>query len=160
MTRRDDVFDKVAGAIGDFGSPFYAEERQRDVWNESSAVGFQAMLWGTTALACAMAWIGGAGQAGWAIALLVIAGVASWITLGHARRHGITGLEDARMLRLRVGLWLGLYLVTVVGIAYRLIRGQDAGDSATGVVVGMVIGVVLGLVAFILGAGRRGADHG
>src|SRR5690242_18627048 len=32
-------FVRWAGVVGDLGSPFLAEERQRDVWNEASAVG-------------------------------------------------------------------------------------------------------------------------
>lgn len=54
------VFMRVASAIGDLGSPFYDEERQRDVWNEASAVGFQAMLWSSLVAANVMIWVGGA----------------------------------------------------------------------------------------------------
>ncbi len=35
---------RSAELIGDLGNPFYAEERQRDVWNEASAVGLQLLL--------------------------------------------------------------------------------------------------------------------
>ena len=38
-------FLRWARVVADFGSPFYREERQRDVWNEASALGFQAGVW-------------------------------------------------------------------------------------------------------------------
>lgn len=41
----DGFFDRVTARIGDLDDPFYAEERDRDVWNEASAVGFQLLLW-------------------------------------------------------------------------------------------------------------------
>jgi hypothetical protein len=42
---RDSVFVRLAAGVGDLGNPFYREERQRDVWNEASAVGMQLTLW-------------------------------------------------------------------------------------------------------------------
>ena len=36
--RRSGWFVTAAGIVGDLGSPFYREERRRDVWNEASAV--------------------------------------------------------------------------------------------------------------------------
>ncbi len=42
---RQDPLVRMAHVVGDFGKPFYAEERQRDVWNEASAFGFQLVLW-------------------------------------------------------------------------------------------------------------------
>ena len=50
--------DRAAKVVGDLDHPFYEEERQRDVWNEASAVGFQTVLWGAMASACGMVWIG------------------------------------------------------------------------------------------------------
>ncbi len=43
---RPGLIVRVAHVVGDFG-PFYAEERQRDVWNEVSAFGLQLVLWST-----------------------------------------------------------------------------------------------------------------
>ena len=42
-----DPLIRVAQFIGDFGNPFYDEERQRDVWNEACAFGLQLLLWST-----------------------------------------------------------------------------------------------------------------
>lgn len=39
LAATDGVFMPVAAVLGDLDRPFYAEERERDVWNEASAVG-------------------------------------------------------------------------------------------------------------------------
>ena len=39
------AFVKAARFVGDLDDEFYADELQRDIWNEASAVGFQALLW-------------------------------------------------------------------------------------------------------------------
>ena len=35
---------RAAAVIGDLSNPFHREERQRDAWNEASAVGLQVLL--------------------------------------------------------------------------------------------------------------------
>ena len=64
---QDGWFVKVAGVVGDLGNPFYREERHRDVWNESSAVGLQLVLWAGLGAAVAMVWLGGAGAVLWLV---------------------------------------------------------------------------------------------
>src|SRR3954471_21238440 len=102
MSKPDDTFTRATSIIADFASPFYAEERQRDVWNEASALGFQAMNWGLLGLVCAMTWIGGTPLFGWAAALVMVAGGASWLTVIHANRLGVTGWENIRLKRFRM----------------------------------------------------------
>ncbi len=138
MNALDDRFERLAEVVADFGSPFYTEERQRDVWNEASALGFQTMLWGTLGLGCAMTWIGGRPVMGWAVALYVVATVAGWLTLGHAGRRGVTGREGVRLRQPRVYLALVLYLATMVGFVVR--SGIDLTAST---VAGAVVGVTL-----------------
>jgi hypothetical protein len=53
---RDGWFVRAAGMVGDLGSPYYREERQRDVWNEAAAVGLQVVLWLGLGAAAAMVW--------------------------------------------------------------------------------------------------------
>ncbi len=96
MSRPDNVFARATQAIADLGSPFYAEERQRDVWNEASAVGFQSLLWLMLGLVAAMVWIGGQPMFGWAMTLLLLTGLSSVLTLIHANRLGVTGWEGTR----------------------------------------------------------------
>jgi hypothetical protein len=149
MTRPDDTFTRATSVVADLDSPFYAEERQRDVWNEASAIGFQTMLWAGLALACAMTWIGGRPQLGWAAGLLAVIGVASWLTVIHANRLGVSGRENARLNRPRVYLFAGLYLATLVGMVVR----SDT-ELSPSTLAGAAIGAALVLGAITL-AGRR-----
>jgi hypothetical protein len=116
---RDDLFGRAARMVGDLDHPFYAEERQREVWNEASAVGLQTLLWGSLGLACAMTWIGGHDVVRWAVALLGVVGVASWFMVLYARRQGVSGLESVRVARPRTFLFAALYVATVVGALVR-----------------------------------------
>jgi len=138
--------DRVAQVVGDLDSPFYAEERQRDVWNEASAVGLQSMLWLSLVLACAMSWIGGREQAPWVIALLVVVSVASLITVSYAQRRGVSGLEDARLARARMALFGVLYAAIIAGL---VVRSGTALPSGLAVALGCAFGggALLGLLA-------------
>ncbi|HST82872.1 MAG TPA: hypothetical protein VLL08_14150 [Kineosporiaceae bacterium] len=149
MTPSDDTFTRATSTVADFDSPFYAEERQRDVWNEASAVGFQSMLWGGLGLACAMTWIGGEPQVGWAMGLLALIAAASWLTVIHANRLGVTGRENVRLNRPRTYLFAALYLSTLVGMVVR----SDVEVSPSSIA-GLVVGVALVLVGIVV-AGRR-----
>jgi len=153
MTEPDDTFTRATTAIADFNSPFYAEERQRDVWNEASALGFQTMLWGGLALACAMTWIGGRPQLGWAAGLLAVIAVASGLTVRHANRLGVSGREDVRLNRPRMYLFGVLYLGTVIGMVVR-----SGAGSSTSTIAGVAVGVGLVLSASALLARRNRQD--
>lgn len=154
MIPSDDTFARATSAVADLDSPFYAEERQRDVWNEASAIGFQTMLWGGLALACAMVWIGGRPQIGWAAGLLAVIAVASWLTLTHANRLGVTGRENVRLNRPRMYLFGVLYLGTLIGMAVR--SGAELSPST---VVGLVVGAALAIAAIAV-TGRRARAEG
>ena|SRR5690349_5042514 len=150
MSQPDDTFTRATSIIADFASPFYAEERQRDVWNEASALGFQSMIWAGVILAGAMTWIGGRPLLGWAIALLAIIAVSSWLTLLHANRRGVSGRESARLNRPRMYLFLALYLGTLVGMVVR--AGSDLEPSTIG---GAVLGAAAVLGAIALNERRK-----
>lgn len=147
MSQPDDPFTRATRVIGDLDSPFYAEERQRDVWNEASAVGFQTMLWGGLILACAMTWTGGRPQVGWAAGLLALIAVAGWLTVIQANRQGVTGRENVRMNRPRMYLYFALYTATLVGMA---IHGEV--DLSPSTIAGAVVGAAVVLVALWLAA--------
>ena len=82
----DGWFVRAAGMVGDLGNPFYREERQRDVWNEASAVGLQLVLWLGLAAVAAMVWLGGAPALPYALAVLVVLGAASWVSVLYAHK--------------------------------------------------------------------------
>ena len=161
---RGDVFGRAARVVGDLDHPFYAEERQREVWNEASAVGMQSMLWGSLGLTCAMTWIGGAELVPWALALMAVVGLSAGFMITYARRQGVNGDEDVRMARPRTFLALALYAVAITGAVVR--GGGDDGtgwtDPATiaGLVTGLVAGgIVAGVALFVGKRFSRGKDE-
>ena len=143
-------FVRAAAAIGDLGSPFYREERQRDVWNEASAVGLQVTLWVAMASATAMVWLGGAEGLPYAFTVLGVVGVASWMTFLYAAALGVT-IDDASLLRLRLVPYLVLLVLFLVGAA----RVAPSGGFLGGAVWGGVLGGSVALV-FLLWSGVRG----
>ncbi len=157
MSEHDDVevgnrfgwFVRAAGAIGDLGSPFYREERQRDVWNEASAVGLQVTLWLSLAAATGMVWLGGATGLPYAFAVFGVVGVASWMTLLYAGALGVT-VDDAHLVRLRLLPYLVLMVLFLLGAA----RVAPSGGFLGGLVWGGVFGGLVAL-AFILWSGLR-----
>ena len=156
MTER--LTERVARRIGDLDHPFYAEERQREVWNEGSAVGFQAMLWGTLALSAAMAWAGGPGTGPWAVGLLAVAGAASLLAVGYVNGRHVTGMEGGRILRVRTVLAIALYAAAVAGLVVRQFPGGDgfSGGFSTGLGLGCGAAVV-GLLAALWRSRRSAA---
>jgi hypothetical protein len=148
--RRDGWFVTAAGRIGDLGHPFYDEERQRDVWNEASAVGLQLMLWLSLAAATAMVWLGGALALPYAVPVLVVVGAVAGVTVLYARQLGVR-IEDVRgVLRLR----LVPYAVLLVALLAGLVRVAPPGGFADGFARGMVIGSV-GAVLWMIVSGIR-----
>jgi hypothetical protein len=86
---RDSRFVRAAAVVGDLDSPFYAEERDRDVWNEASAVGFQVLLWGVPLVGALALWLGGASAllpVGLLLGVWVAAGT---VVLVYAHRFGV-----------------------------------------------------------------------
>lgn len=154
----DGWFVRAAGAVGDLGNPFYREERQRDVWNEASAVGFQLMLWLMLAAATAMVWVGGAPALPYAMTLFTILGVASWVSIFYARALGVDMGDVAHVLRLRMVPWGLLLVVFIAG----LVRAAPSDGFSGGFAQGAVLGAA-GVVVWLAWSGlraRREAQRG
>jgi hypothetical protein len=148
---------RAASVVGDLDSPFYDEERDRDVWNEASAVGFQVLPWGVPLVAAASLWIVGAAAllpVGLLLALLVAA-VA--VVLAYARRFGVdpnawTPLIAGRRAMLvavlgllGTGLVRGALDLEVAGAspATSFIRGMGQGMAATAAALSLLLVVLL-----------------
>lgn len=147
---RDGWFVRAAGAVGDLGSSFYDEERQRDVWNEASAVGLQVVLWLGLAAAAAMVWIGGAPALPYAFTVFGILGIASGVSVLYAQKLGV-GPHSARAgLRLR----LVPYGVLLVAFLAGAVQHAPSNGFGAGLAVGIVAGSAGG-VAWLLWSGLR-----
>jgi hypothetical protein len=147
--RRFGWFVRAAAAIGDLGSPFYREERQRDVWNEASAVGLQSLLLLALAAATGMVWLGGASALPYAFTVLGVVAVASWVAVLYAAALGVT-VDDAGLLRLRLVPYGVLMVLFLAGAA----RVAPSGGFLGGLVVGGAFGGAVGLL-FVLWSGLR-----
>lgn len=110
-------FMRFAATVGDLSNPFYAEERQRDVWNEASAVGFQVMLWLGMIAATVMIWLGRGSAVPYAVGVFVVLGIASSIALGYARRLSVDVDATLRLWRWTTVLYAVLMLLFFLGVA-------------------------------------------
>ena len=136
-------FVRAAAAIGDLSSPFYREERQRDVWNEAAAVGLQAILLLALTAAAGMVWIGGAPALPFAATVLAVVGTTSLVTLLYALARGVTVDDPAGLLRLRLVPYAVLFVLFLVGAARVApadgflggsVQGAGAGGAAAALV--------------------------
>ena len=148
--RPENWFVRAAAVVGDLSNPFYREERQRDVWNEASAVGLQVVLWLSLAAATAMVWLGAAPALPYATTVLAVVGVAVAVTGLYAHRLGVR-IDDPRgLLRLRMLPYVGLVVAFFVGV----VRVEPADGFFEGFSQGMVLGSACAL-AWLLGSGLR-----
>lgn len=133
---QDDWFVRIASMIGDLGSPFYREERERDVWNEASAIGLQLVLWLGLAAAAGMVWVGGASGLPYAVVVLLIVGAGSGVGVLYAHRLGVRISATGRVLRLR----LIPYVALVVLFLFGALRAAPSSGFGGGLVLGMAVG--------------------
>jgi hypothetical protein len=149
----DGVFMRAAAVVGDLNSPFYAEERQRDVWNEASAVGFQLMLWLDLVAANVMVWVGGSTGLPYALATIGIVGLASSVVLSYAKRLGVEADAPEHLRRTALMPALGLVMAFFLGVAF----SRDWPDSGfwSGFPQGMAVGAAIGVVAAAVGLVRE-----
>jgi len=149
-TPQDDWFLRAAARVGDLTSPFYAEERQRDVWNEASAVGLQLMLWLGLATSTAMVWIGGRESLPYAISLFALVGAVSGVSLAYARRLGVAVEAPARTLTARLLPYLLLLAAFLAGV----VRAAPDDGFPGGFAHGAAGGAALAVVALVVGGAR------
>lgn len=135
-------FMRSAAAVGDLSNPFYAEERQRDVWNEASAVGFQILLWLGMIAATVMVWVGQWSAVPYAVSVFVVIGIASGVALGYARRLGVDVETTVRVWRLRMVPYAALMLLFLLGVA----RASLDAPIPPSVLIGFATGGIVTLI--------------
>lgn len=145
---------RFAHVVGDFGNPFYGEERQRDVWNEASAFGFQLVLWCLLSVSTVTVWVVGAPSVPYVLLALGLLGVVSGLTVAYAQHLGVELTAREHVLRWRLVPYVALVLALLVG----LLRAQEEPltlSTVAGTVAGMATGVgVVLLVALLAARGR------
>ena len=151
-----DAFDRITTRIGDLDHPLYDEERQRDVWNEASAVGFQLLLWALLVAAVVSVWVGGADAVPYTLGMTLPMGLASIVAVSYAARRGVDLRAAGHRNRGRTAAVLVLVLALVVGVLRS--TGVDAATLA-GLVVGAGTVLVVSAVATWWIGRRRPAEE-
>lgn len=135
---------RAARVVGDFGNPFYDEERQRDVWNEASALGLQLVLW-LTLSGCAVAvWTDGRQAVPYVVGALAVVGVASTAAVAYAVALGVEPVPGLRVVRLRLVPYLLLLAVVAAGLV-------QAGGTSSSFGRGLLVGAGVAVVALAVG---------
>lgn len=137
------AFERAMRAAGDLDDEFYLDERQRDVWNEAAAVGFQLFMWAALGASAALPWLAGRTGAWVGLGLLVTTAVISIATVEFARRRQVDLHAIAFRVRPRLVLSAALYAVAAVGLIDRLVVSgtQDGPSTWAGAAVGAAVGI-------------------
>ena len=138
--------------VGDFGSPFYGEERQRDVWNEAQAFGLQLAVWATLTAATITVWSVGGAAVPYVLGALARIGVVCLLTVVYAQRLGVDVAQPQRLLRLRLVPYGVLVLALVAGV----LRAQN--DGSVSFIAGVTSGALVAVVMVALMARRSRAS--
>lgn len=147
------AFVKAARFVGDLDDEFYADELQRDAWNEASAVGFQSLLWIGLISAAILPHAAGVSGSWMAIGIILALLTVAYVVVGYARARGIDMYTSQELLRPRLAVGLVLYFLGAGGAGIRLLAhyGGDLGP----LLIGAAMGAPLGLVAGAVGIKRR-----
>jgi hypothetical protein len=146
-------FVRAASVVADLNSPFYDEERDRDVWNEASAVGFQVLLWGVPLAAAAALWIGRAAALLPVGLILAVWFAAVVLVLTYARRFEVDPNARTPLIAGRRAMFLavlgllgtgvvrGALDLEVAGVsrAASFIRGMGQGMAATAAALALLL---------------------
>lgn len=139
---------KAMRFVGDLDDDFYKDERQRDVWNEASAVGFQFAYWITLIAAALLPWV--AGRTGAWISLGLVIGwfVCSMVVLRYAQAHDVDVYASMKGLQPRSLVAGSVYLIALIGVVAQLVAHPGDGIATWA---GAGVGALLGATAAALG---------
>lgn len=157
----DGPFMRAAAVLADLDSPLYAEERERDVWNEASAVGFQFLMWTVPLCAAVGLWVGGRAALPYVGGMLLLWAAASLVALTYASRLGVNPSERGPLVGRRAVLYVVLVLVLAGGLARAFVpvaTDPTVPSLVRGFAQGGLVGLVLGAAGTFIGIrleGRR-----
>ncbi|MGB2720320.1 MAG: DUF2029 domain-containing protein [Rhodococcus sp. (in: high G+C Gram-positive bacteria)] len=148
------AFTKTMRFVGDLDDEFYDDERQRDVWNEASAVGFQLFYWAAIIGAAILAWAANTTGVWIALGTLVVATIISYATLGYSAARGVNMYTATKLARVR-GIVAGA--ITAAGCIGVLVRLQPDLYSQASTWAGAIMGALAagGVVALSIWQMRK-----
>ena len=139
---------KALRFVGDLDDDFYKDERQRDVWNEASAVGFQFAYWIALIAAAILPWVAGRTGAWISVGLIIGWFVCSMVVLRYAQAHDVDAYASLKGLQPRVLLAGSVYLIALIGVIAQLMTRPGEGIATWA---GTGVGALVGLTAAVLG---------
>ncbi|MGB2722873.1 MAG: hypothetical protein WBG53_15910 [Rhodococcus sp. (in: high G+C Gram-positive bacteria)] len=143
------AFVRAARFVGDLDDEFYADELQRDAWNEASAVGFQSLLWIGLIAGSVLPFTGVTGA--WvALGIYLALITVSFVVLAYSRARGIDMYTSQELRRVRIGLAAVLLVLSGGGAMIRLLAHYGGGDLGS-LWIGAAGGAALGFAAAIVG---------
>lgn len=148
------AFVRAARFVGDLDDEFYADELQRDAWNEASAVGFQSLLWIGLVSAAILPYAAGVTGAWMAVGIIVALLTVLYVVMGYARARGIDMYTVQELRRPRFAVFLVLYFLGFGGAGIRLLVHYGGGSFGP-VLLGAAIGAPIGLGAGVVGIRNR-----
>lgn len=152
---RSSPFVRAARFVGDFGNPFYEEERHRDVWNEASAFGFQLALVTALLFSTVCIWLVGRPALPYVQLGVGLTGAISGATVLYAQRLGVDVLQPQRLNRARMVPMVVLLVVLVAGMLRASSTSSWSWSTAAGAVTGAA--VAAGALALARQRTRRAA---
>ncbi|NIL76372.1 hypothetical protein [Rhodococcus sp. B10] len=148
------AFTKTMRFVGDLDDEFYDDERQRDVWNEASAIGFQLFVWTSLIVACLLPLLFGVAGSWIALGLLAVYLTIASTVLAYAKARGIDMYASQSLMRVRVLLPCGIYLIaafsTMITLASEYLDGVGSAPF-----VGMALGALIGGLGGVYAVMRR-----
>ena len=126
MTPEQTPLMRAARFVGDFGNPFYDEERHRDVWNEASAFGLQLAVVTALLFATISVWVVGRSALLYVQVGLGLVGAVGCLTILYAQRLGVDELAPQRLQRARI-----IPFVVLVVLVVLLVAGMLHADPAS-----------------------------
>ncbi len=145
-------FIKAMRFVGDLDDEFYDDERQRDVWNEASAIGFQLFSWTAMIFAAALPWTVGRTGAFIGLGILISFTVITTVTVGYSWARGVNLYTASKIGRVRGFVVVLLMLIGYIGILVKL-QPELFTESDTligGLVGGLVGGGAVAVVVWYL----------
>lgn len=152
------TFTKSMRFVGDLDDEFYHDERQRDVWNEASAIGFQLFLWCSLIAGAVLPWVAGVTGAWIALSILLVSTLISVLTLLYSNARGVNLYTAAKLGRVR-GILAGLLFVLGYGAAMWTLNPDMFAESSTwagGIVGALAGGALVGALIWFM---RRRRDR-
>ncbi|MDJ0395971.1 hypothetical protein QMK17_21865 [Rhodococcus sp. G-MC3] len=147
------TFTNAMRYVGDLDDEFYDDERQRDVWNEASAIGFQIFVWASLIAGAVLPWVAGRTGSWMTVGLLVVYLTGAFSVMAYARSRGVDMYTTQKLGRPRIYAAAGLYLIGACGAIGTLVVGQIGNRPYFAV--SMLAGGVLGLAGAVVGVSRK-----